>query len=288
MPRSMTGFGRHSRDTPFGELTWEIRSVNHRYLEVSMRLPEEFRAHEVAIREAIAAKVSRGKIDASLRLRANAESLSEIQIDQGALAALSSAIATVRDTIPDTAPPSPLDVLNWPGITARQTDLAEDKSKDVMACLHLAIEDFLQTREREGDKTATMLSERAEQIRQRVQDVKVSRPGVVARQKEKLLAKLDELDLKADPQRLEQEMVFTAQRLDIDEEIDRLDAHLNELGKVLKRSGPIGRRLDFLMQEFNREANTMGSKSNDVDTTGASVDIKVLIEQMREQVQNIE
>ena len=288
MPRSITGFGRSSTDTPFGELSWEIRSVNHRYLEVSLRLPDEFRSFEVVIRDAIAAKVHRGKIDASLRLRANSESLSDIQVDATTLAALKTAIEAVTQAIPNTAPVSPLDVLNWPGVTARQADPSEDKSKVLMASLQTTLEDFLATREREGDKTATMLFDRATQIRQRVEDVKTCRPGVVERQREKLLAKLNDLDIQADPQRLEQELVFTAQRLDIDEEIDRLDAHLNELDKVLKRSGPIGRRLDFLMQEFNREANTMGSKSNDVDTTGASVDIKVLIEQMREQVQNIE
>ena len=288
MPKSMTGFGRHSTDTSFGELTWEIRSVNHRYLEVQLRLPDDFRAHDVAIREAIASRVNRGKVDASLRLRANSESVSDIEIDSGALSALTSAIAAVKQAIPDSAPINPLEVLYWPGVTARQADLTEDKSREVMACLSTALDDFLATRDREGEKTAEMLSHRAAQIRERVNDVKLCRPAVVQRQQEKLKSKLEELDLEANPQRLEQEMVFTAQRLDIDEEIDRLDAHLKELDKVLKRSGPIGRRLDFLMQEFNREANTMGSKSSDVDTTGATVDIKVLIEQMREQVQNIE
>ncbi len=288
MPKSMTGFGRHSTDTSFGELTWEIRSVNHRYLEVQLRLPDDFRAHDVAIREAIASRVNRGKVDASLRLRANSESVSDIQIDAGALSALTSAIAAVKQAIPDAAPVNPLDILHWPGVTAKQADLTEDKSREMMVCLTAALDDFLATRDREGEKTAEMLSSRAAQIRERVNDVKQCRPAVVQRQQEKLKSKLEELDLQADPQRLEQEMVFTAQRLDIDEEIDRIDAHLNELDKVLKRNGPIGRRLDFLMQEFNREANTMGSKSSDVDTTGATVDIKVLIEQMREQVQNIE
>ncbi|MEE9335081.1 MAG: YicC/YloC family endoribonuclease [Granulosicoccaceae bacterium] len=288
MPKSMTGFGRHSKDTSFGELTWEIRSVNHRYLDVQLRLPDDFRAHDIAIREAIAARVSRGKVDASLRLRANSESVSDIQIDSGALSALSSAIATIKQAVPNSAPVNPLEILHWPGVAARRADLTEDKSREVMACLDTALNDFLATRDREGEKTAEMLSSRAAQIRERVADVKQCRPAVVERQQAKLKSKLKEFDLQADPQRLEQEMVFTAQRLDIDEEIDRLDAHLNELDKVLMRSGPIGRRLDFLMQEFNREANTMGSKSSDVDTTGATVDIKVLIEQMREQVQNIE
>ncbi len=288
MPKSMTGFGRHSTDTAFGELTWEIRSVNHRYLEVQLRLPDDFRAHDVAIREAIASRVNRGKVDASLRLRANSESVSDIQIDSGALAALTSAIAAVKQAIPDSAPINPLDVLHWPGVATKQAELTEDKSREVMACLNAALEDFLATRDREGEKTAEMLSSRAAQIRERINEVKQYRPAVVQRQQEKLKSKLKDLDLEANPQRLEQEMVFTAQRLDIDEEIDRLDAHLDELDKTLKRNGPIGRRLDFLMQEFNREANTMGSKSSDIDTTGATVDIKVLIEQMREQVQNIE
>ena len=161
-------------------------------------------------------------------------------------------------------------------------------SAQALTALDAAIDDLVATREREGEKTHDMLSTRANQITELLKQLRVHRPDVVERQREKLVTKLQELDIEHNEQRLEQELVYAAQRLDIDEELDRLDAHVSEFNKALKRKGPIGRRLDFLMQEFNREANTIGSKANDLDTTGASVDIKVLIEQMREQVQNVE
>jgi len=171
------------------------------------------------------------------------------------------------------------------------TSAADDQERlggEVLTALDAALDDFVAAREREGEQTARLLQTRADDIQQQVAQVRQHRPAVVERQRSKLIAKLNELDLQHDAQRLEQELVYTAQRLDIDEELDRLDGHIAELAKVLKRREPVGRRLDFLMQEFNREANTLGSKAADIDTTGASVEIKVLIEQMREQVQNIE
>ena len=288
MLKSMTGFGRSSVETEAGEVAWELRSVNHRYLEASVRLPEELRALEPTVRERISAKLSRGKVEATLRFRTGAKSLGRLAIDEHALAALNDAVGHVKKVMGETAPLDPLKVIQWPGVMASGNDVQEMLSAQALTALDAAIDDLVATREREGEKTHDMLSTRANQITELLKQLRVHRPEVVERQREKLVTKLQELDIEHNEQRLEQELVYAAQRLDIDEELDRLDAHVSEFNKALKRKGPIGRRLDFLMQEFNREANTIGSKANDLDTTGASVDIKVLIEQMREQVQNVE
>lgn len=288
MLKSMTGFGRHSQDTDSGELLWELRSVNHRYLEVSLRMPEELRGLEAAVRTRIGEQLSRGKVEATLRLRASQRALSGLTLDKQALASIAVALQQVRDAIPETAAVDPLKVMQMPGVVASASDQQDVLSKHTMACLDAALDDLVATRVREGEKTSHMLLERTEKIAMHLAQLKQHRPAVVVRQREKLLAKLTELDIEHNEHRLEQELVFLAQRLDIDEELDRLTAHVSEFSKAVQRSGPIGRRLDFLMQEFNREANTIGSKASDLDTTGASVDLKVLIEQMREQVQNIE
>lgn len=288
MLKSMTGFGRSAVDTDAGELLWELRSVNHRYLEISLRMPEELRALESAVRERIGKQLSRGKVEASLRLRVSQRALSGLKLDEQALEALASAVSQVRNVIPETGPVDPLKVIQMPGVVSSADTGQDVLSQHTMACLDAAIGDLVATREREGEKTAQMLLDRTDKIASHLERLKQHRPAVVARQREKLLAKLSELDIEHNEQRLEQELVFLAQRLDIDEELDRLSAHVSEFNKAVKRTGPIGRRLDFLMQEFNREANTIGSKASDLDTTGTSVDLKVLIEQMREQVQNIE
>ncbi len=288
MLRSMTGYGRHTLDTDLGEFSWELRSVNHRYLEVSLRMPEDLRGLEPQLREKIAACINRGKVEATLRLRANAGTLKEVAIDKPALQSLAQAIKVVESEISSTGPVDPLKVLQWPGVVGSGSDQQDAMAKFASETLDIALADLVATREREGEKTADMLRVRAEEIDVKIVELRDIRVAVVARQREKLLQRLKELDVEHDSARLEQEMVYVMQRLDIDEELDRLGAHVSELQKAIKRKGPLGRRLDFLMQEFNREANTIGSKANDLDTTGASVDIKVLIEQMREQVQNIE
>lgn len=288
MLKSMTGYGRHSIDTDSGELLWELRSVNHRYLEVAVRMPDELRGLETSVREQIGKKLSRGKVEATLKLRSSNRAITGMALDDAALASVAAAIERVREVIPNSAPVDPLNVIQWPGVVASSSTNQDELTRQTMACLDEAIDDLVATREREGEKTAQMLSERCEQIGSHLDQLRQHRSAVVARQREKLVAKLGELDIDHNEHRLEQELVFVAQRLDIDEELDRLGAHVSEFNKAIKRSGPIGRRLDFLMQEFNREANTIGSKASDLDTTGASVDIKVLIEQMREQVQNIE
>ncbi len=288
MLKSMTGFGRHTLESDAGELLWELRSVNHRYLEITLRMPEELRALETSARERIGKHLGRGKVEATLKLRASRQSVQAVVLDDAALASVADALKQVRAVIPDAAAVDPIKVMQWPGVVAASEPAQDKLSGQVLAGLDAAIEDLVATRLREGEKTAAMLSERNQKIASLLSELKQHRPAVVEKQRAKLLSRLEELDIDHNEQRLEQELVYAAQRLDIDEELDRLAAHVSEFEKAMQRSGPIGRRLDFLMQEFNREANTIGSKASDIDTTGASVDIKVLIEQMREQVQNIE
>ncbi len=285
---SMTGFGRHAIASDAGELLWELRSVNHRFLEIALRLPDEYRAMESVIRQAISARLHRGKVDAVLRLGSAVSADQELELDQKVLSRLGNAFSEIEKNIANVAAVDPVKIMQWPGVirTAHADQAA--LSKRISEGLTLALDDLVATRQREGDKMTHMLRSRAEQIAVHVASVKSIRPAVVTRQREKLLARLTDLEVEHDPQRLEQELVFVAQRLDIDEELDRLNVHVAELLKILERKSPVGRRLDFLLQEFNREANTLGSKAGDSDTTGATIEIKVLIEQMREQVQNIE
>jgi len=289
MLRSMTAYGRHSVTADAGVFTWELRSVNNRYLETSIRLPEDLRELEAKIRDIVSNRLSRGKIEIGLR-RQNvpAADTTQLLVNEPVLAALNQALAQVSDAVPQAAKPDPLALLQWPGVLKPAEQDTDSLHKQLLASLEEALSDFVATREREGEATAAMLRSRVVDIRSCVEQLRVHRPDVVDRQRAKLQAKLAELDIPADSQRLEQELVYVAQRLDIDEELDRLTHHLTEIETVLQRNDPVGRRLDFLMQELNREANTIGSKSSDSDTTGASVDIKVLIEQMREQVQNLE
>lgn len=288
MLRSMTAYGRHAADTEIGELTCELRSVNHRYLDISLRLPENLRGLEPLLRERATARLHRGKVEIAVRIRTGTGSAAALDLDTAALEKLGQAMIEVESVIPDLPKANALAVLQWPGIVSSSAAGQQQFNARALEAFDAALDDLIASRTREGENTSELLRSRAAEIGQRVAAVREHRPAVVARQRDRLVAKLAELDVAHDAQRLEQELVYTAQRLDIDEELDRLDHHVVELIKVLQRSEPVGRRLDFLMQEFNREANTLGSKAADLDTTGASVEIKVLIEQMREQVQNIE
>jgi len=285
----MTAFGRHSVSTVAGEFNWELRSVNNRYLETTVRLPEDVRVLEPKIRDAVTKRLNRGKVDVSLRRQGSSVSTDTgLSVDIAAIESVVDAMNQVNEVVPVAGTVNPLELLQWPGVLkAAEVDTAA-LHKEILEGFDIALTDFVAAREREGEATAALLTTRVAEISERVESVRRFRPQVVARQRERLMAKLSELDIPADSHRLEQELVFVAQRLDIDEELDRLSNHLMEVTSVLERDDPVGRRLDFLMQELNREANTLGSKSSDIDTTGASVDIKVLIEQMREQVQNVE
>ncbi len=288
MLRSMTAFGRFESESDFGVLAWELRSVNHRYLDVSIRLPDELRTIESELRKRLGSVVFRGKVEASLRLLTTPQDTPSLHVNDALLKTVATAANAAAKLAEGRSAIDPLRLLQWPGVLTQKEDRVEALAVTTLLAFDNALSDFVATREREGKLTANLLTERLQKITEQVVIVRKLRPAVVARQKERLHAKLAELDTEHDAGRVEQELVYLAQRLDIDEELDRLENHVVEMGKVLKRQEPVGRRLDFLMQEFNREANTLGSKANDSDTTGASVEIKVLIEQMREQIQNIE
>jgi uncharacterized protein (TIGR00255 family) len=288
MLRSMTAFARREQPSAWGTVTWELRSVNHRYLEASLRLPETLRGLESLVRERIGAVLSRGKIEGTLKLQVTGTTMAAITLNFPLVDRLLDVAAELEHRIGPGTGLRLIDVLRWPGVVNEvEPDLDEIKTV-ILDALDAALAELIATREREGQRTADLLQQRCESIRSQVARVRARRPEVLARWRDKLLNRLADVPVEIDPGRLEQELVLIAQRLDVDEELDRLDNHLDEIAAVLKRSEPVGRRLDFLMQELNREANTLSSKSADADTTRAAVELKVLIEQMREQIQNIE
>ncbi len=293
MSRSMTAYGREQIDAPWGNATWELRSVNHRYLDASVRLPEEWRLLETAVRERIASKVKRGKVECSLKFRAAPGQGSELSLDLGAVRQLIRAGAAIEVTFAEEnrTPASKLgvnEVLRWPGVIEPDSIDTDTLGKALLETLDKALEGFIAGREREGEKLTGLLLARCDEIVTIVEAIKPMLPEIIAGQRARLLQRLEELDTEFEAGRLEQEMVMFAQKTDVVEELERLETHVAETQRVLNSKGPIGRRLDFLMQELNREANTLGSKSVNTKTTKASVDLKVLIEQMREQIQNLE
>lgn len=289
MIRSMTGFARRERQGVWGTLVCELRTVNHRFLEVSLRLPEELRALDGDIRQALAGGLRRGKVDASLYLKSSSGGAQLNEINQEVLSELQKRIGAVRATVVNAdAPLDALDLLRWPGVL-------KEAERDLNPLLTATLEVVKETlselndmRAREGGRMYETIHQRCEGIAAQVQFVKTRLPDIAAKQRERLMARLATLTSGVDQERLEQELVIFAHRMDVDEELDRLNSHLVEIRGAIASSEPAGRRLDFLMQELNRESNTLSSKSQDVDTTRAAVELKVLIEQMREQVQNIE
>ncbi|MFT4197888.1 MAG: YicC/YloC family endoribonuclease [Pseudoxanthomonas sp.] len=287
MIRSMTAFASVERPFEGGTLGGELRAVNHRFLEVSVRVPEELRALEPALRDRVAARAGRGKLELSLRLRRDEAAGAGAQLDENAVARLarqarelSSAFAGLQVSLTD--------LLQYPGVLRSQALDAEALQTQALALADDLLEQFVLAREREGGKLAAAIGERVDAIAALAAQARALIPDIRAGQRQKLAARLAELAQPADPGRVEQELVLWLQRLDVDEELDRLDSHVKELRRVLATGGAAGRRLDFLMQEFNREANTLGSKSVDVRTTNIAVELKVLIDQIREQVANIE
>jgi len=288
MIHSMTGFARREVRAAWGSLSCEIRSVNHRYLETSWRLPEELRPIESEFRRLATNALKRGKVECTLRLSFGDDDARSVEIDEPALEGLLTAIGRVRDDLGESAPVSPLEILRWPGIVAapqRETEPVTVASKELLAA---TLADLAEARSVEGGRLAALILERCDGIEKLVVIVRTRLPEVRARLRERLIERLASLDVEADEQRLEQELAMLVQRMDVDEEVDRLEGHVEEVRRILGGRGPKGRRLDFLMQELNREANTLASKSQDQETTRASVELKVLIEQMREQIQNIE
>lgn len=284
--RSMTAFASGERATAGGTLGCELRAVNHRFLEIGMRLPDELRALEPALRERIAARVARGKLDLTLRLR-TPEGGDALQLDPHVLGQLSELALDMQARFPALRTEF-TELLQFPGVLqSRSVDPAALQA-EAMALLDQVLGEFVVAREREGGKLAVVIGERVDGIARIAAQVRTLMPVIGAGQRQKLEARLADLRQPADPGRLEQELVLWLQKLDVDEELDRLDSHIAEIRRVLKQGEPVGRRLDFLLQEFNREANTLGSKSVDARTSAAAVELKVLIDQVREQIQNIE
>lgn len=288
MIKSMTAFARSEAQGEWGSLVWEVRSVNHRYLEVFVRLPEELRGLEQTVRDAVAKQLGRGKVELNLRYKASQDTASTLEVDEAFAQSVIAASDQLGMLMGGAPSPSPLDILRWPGVVKEsQADLSVVKAAAIET-LNRTLTELIATRQREGERTHDMFTPRLASMDDIVAKVSERRPKVLQAIREKLQSRVAELVADADADRLEQELVMLAQKLDVEEELDRLKAHVAEVRDVLQRKEPVGRRLDFLMQELNREANTLGSKSSDVQTTQCAVDLKVLIEQMREQVQNVE
>jgi uncharacterized protein (TIGR00255 family) len=284
----MTGFARCQSKDELGTLTWELRTVNHRYLEISLRIPEEMRSNEARYREIVNARLGRGKVECNLRFKPEIVMASGIEINQEFSRSLAKVCQQLNDILHQPSEVNAIDFLKWPGVireTAQDMKPIFDASE---ALLETALTELIENREREGERLREIVQQRCTGMQDQVTAVRSQLPEIRQAYREKLLARLQELKAEPDMERLEQELVYLAQKMDVDEEIDRLESHLKELALVLERDEAVGRRLDFLMQELNREANTLGSKSVDIKTTQASVELKVLIEQMREQIQNIE
>ncbi|WP_020558955.1 YicC/YloC family endoribonuclease [Thiofilum flexile] len=288
MIRSMTAFAYRESTTDQGMLSLEIRSVNHRYLDISLRLPEEFRNQENTLRDFILSRVKRGKIELTLRFTPLFNTENAIQVNEELAKSLIVACRQIEAIAGNTEALKAVDILRWPGVTQEARPNLEHLHQQVRALVLEALNDLVSTRSREGQRLAEFIYARCDQIAEISVRIRKRRPIIIQQLRDKILQRLEELNIHPDNNRLEQELVLLAQRLDVEEELDRIMAHLDEINEVLERKEPIGRRLDFLMQELNREANTLSAKSNDTETTQATVDLKVLIEQLREQVQNIE
>jgi uncharacterized protein (TIGR00255 family) len=284
----MTGFARESAEAEIGALTWEIRAVNHRYLDVQFRLPDEMRAHEQAFRQAVAARLNRGKVECSLHFRRAFDQQGELQINTELVELIGKRIKEMSAALPATGAVNPFDVLRWPGVVDQADIETEPLMEAALPLLEKTVDAIRSMRASEGARIAAMLESRCADIESISQSVRARMPEVLEAARTRQRERIEKLDVEADPARLETELALMAQKVVVVEELDRLDSHLVEIRDIVKRDEPVGRRLDFLMQELNREANTLGSKSNDTDTTRASVELKVLIEQMREQIQNIE
>ena len=288
MIRSMTAYARKELNQSWGSASWEIRSVNQRYLETYIRLPEQFRALEPMIRERLRTRLTRGKIECNLRFELDlAAQQQELSLNKE----LANQILTAADWIRTEYQASeinPVDVLRWSGVmSAKEQDL-DGISQEILALLEHAIDEFIVVREREGHALEQLIVQRLDAITAEIDKIRQWMPDILLWQREKLKSKLDDANIELDNARLEQEIIMLAQRIDVEEELDRLSTHVKETFSILKKNEAVGRRLDFMMQEFNRESNTIASKSINADITASAIELKVLIEQIREQVQNIE
>ena len=288
MASSMTGFARsQALAAPF-RLVWEVRSVNHRFLDTTVRLPAELRSLETGCRARVNAALARGKVDCTLTVSQDRDHQGGVELRESAVEDLLSLQRRVREMTPDAGPLTVGEVLRWPGAVQEATYESTTMEPAVAAALDEALESLVMARKREGKRLAAAVRERCQGIKNIIAEMQPRIGQAEQRHRSKLVRRLERLAVDADPQRLEQELAQLAQRLDISEELDRLASHIEEVEAVLTRDEPIGRRLDFLVQELNREANTLASKSQDTDLTRGAVELKVLVEQVREQVQNLE
>ena len=288
MMLSMTAFSRQQLEQKSGSLTWEIRSVNHRYLEVSLRLPDLFRGLENSIRGAVRKKLSRGKIECQLRYKAGESFQSELHLNRALIQKLIQANVEIEQLTGTSTVLNSKEILRWPGVIQDQAFDIPAIEKQAFELFGDALEDLVASRQREGEELKGFIQNRIDSIRKIIITVKTAMPEILTAQRQNLSDKLEDLKADLEPSRLEQEIALLAQKADVDEELDRLASHLNEVERVISSAGQKGRRLDFLMQELNREANTLSSKSIVAETTLSAVELKVLIEQMREQIQNVE
>jgi uncharacterized protein (TIGR00255 family) len=288
MIQSMTAFARESTDVAQGKLTVELRSVNHRYLDCSFKLPDTLRSLEPRLREQANTMLARGKLECMIKLQAHPAQTGELHIDVARLDALLEATRIVQDRLDTASPINPLEVLQFPGIYGTQEESEELLQTEAMTLFGKALHNMQQNRHREGEKLALLILDRITLAETEINAVRKILPALMQHQRDRITNRIADLGMEIDRSRLEQELVYMTQKADVDEELDRLNAHIGEVRHTLKKGGPCGRRLDFLMQELNREANTLSSKSQAATTTQSAVELKVLIEQMREQIQNIE
>lgn len=288
MLHSMTGFARASVEAESGVLTCELRAVNHRYFDVQFRLPEELRGRDSDLRQLIGGRIRRGKVDCNMHYRRAAGGAAEIRLDKALVEQLGRRAREIGELLPEVRALDPLDVLRWPGVVDEPEVEAEPLYELAVQAIAEALAALTEMRASEGRRIVEMLESRCRELLDIAESVRVRLPEVLAAVRLKQKERLDRLDVAADPARLETELALVAQKLDVDEELDRLVSHVSEIRLTIASDDAVGRRLDFLMQELNREANTLGAKSADAETSRAAVDMKVLIEQMREQIQNVE
>jgi len=283
----MTAYARTETKGDWGTAVWEIRSVNQRYLETYLRLPEQFRGMETVLRERLRKKLQRGKVEVFLKFAANPSAVSHMTVNKPLAQQLIDAANWVTDTAAS-GELNPLDILKWPGVMEAEEADMDLVQKEMLTAFDNGLKDFIDARASEGANLKSMIDSRLEGILAQVSIVQEHMPAIMTWQKERIRSRLEEANVEIDEARLEQELIYLAQKTDVAEELDRLNSHVSETKKIMKKGGACGRRLDFMMQEFNRESNTLASKSINAEITNAAVELKVLIEQMREQIQNIE
>lgn len=284
--KSMTAFANTSHTTEWGQIQWEIRAVNQRYLELNFRLPDAYRSLEMPLRDVCKKQLERGKVELALKIELN-QTQQDLPINETRLSQLNEAICHIQQRLPEATQINPLEILQWPGLVQSQSFDADQIQTDLIATFELALQQLDESRQREGQQLAQLILQRVDAIREQINSLKPILPDLLQQYQQRLRERVSELTEQLDENRLAMEVAMLAQKIDVAEELDRIHTHLDEVVRVTNQSGAIGRRLDFLMQELNRESNTLGAKSIDTRVTQVSVELKVLIEQMREQVQNI-